>query len=156
MSQSTRADSFDELWSFHVPTEELFEDVRIDEDVDDEWKDVLTLEELLQQEEPREHEPEEKVEREERPKRRVTHKRKLPLESAGEGKKRKLYQHLPFSDPAKEKNRLNAINAKQNRERKKIEREAFLKEIKMLKEENQRLRKELQEALRKKSNCNKY
>jgi len=41
------------------------------------------------------------------------------LKKSKQNQKRKLYEMGPFSDPIKERERLNALNAKRNRDRKK-------------------------------------
>jgi len=55
--------------------------------------------------------------------------------------KKKLYEMRPFADPSKEKERLNAINAKKNRDKKKILMTQSQNEINTLKELNKRLNK---------------
>jgi len=55
--------------------------------------------------------------------------------------KKKLYEMRPFSDPTKERERLNAINAKKNREKKKILMTQSQNEIYTLKQLNKRLNK---------------
>lgn len=62
-------------------------------------------------------------------------------------KKRKMYElNDPLPDPEAEKCRLNAINAKKNRERKKRELEAAEREIHRLRNENSELRNEAENA----------
>ena len=59
------------------------------------------------------------------------------------GKKPKLYEiSKPFRDPEMERNRLNAINAKVNRDRKKKEREALIKQMDLLRKKNNTLTSE--------------
>ena len=53
----------------------------------------------------------------------------------------KLYEQKPFENPALEKCRMNALNAKLNREKKKKEREQMAKEVTKLRSENTRLRR---------------
>ena len=53
----------------------------------------------------------------------------------------KLYEQKPFENPALEKCRMNALNAKLNREKKKREREEMVRDITKLKSENSRLRR---------------
>merc|ERR1719153_1650794 len=60
-------------------------------------------------------------------------------------KKRKLYEMEPLVDPVAEKNRLNALNAKKNRDRKQQLVEAE-QEISRLREENEELRTEAEEV----------
>jgi len=57
-------------------------------------------------------------------------------------KKPKLYEMEPLKDPKAEKNRLNALNAKKNRDRKKQQLQEAEEEIYRLKEENEDLRSE--------------
>jgi len=57
-------------------------------------------------------------------------------------KKRKLYEMEPLNDPVAEKNRLNALNAKKNRDRKKQQLMMAEEEIEKLKEENEELKAE--------------
>jgi len=61
-------------------------------------------------------------------------------------KKRKLYEMEPLVDPVAEKNRLNALNAKKNRDRKKQQLAEAESEISRLREENEELRTEADEA----------
>ena len=56
-------------------------------------------------------------------------------------KKQKLYEMSPFSDPDMEQKRLNAINARKNRERKRKEKNSMQKSMDILREENERLQK---------------
>ena len=53
----------------------------------------------------------------------------------------KLYEQEPFENPALEKCRINAMNAKMNRDRKKKEREEMAREVAKLRTENTRLRR---------------
>ena len=53
----------------------------------------------------------------------------------------KLYEQKPFENPALEKCRMNALNAKLNREKKKREKEEMAKEVTKLRSENTRLRR---------------
>jgi len=62
-------------------------------------------------------------------------------------KKQKLYEMEPLKDPVAEKNRLNALNAKKNRDRKKQQLQEAEEEISRLKDENEDLRSE-QERVR--------
>ena len=64
-------------------------------------------------------------------------------------KKTKVYEMEKFSDPIKEKSRLNAINAKKLRDKKKRQLYAAEEEIKNLREANQALMMEKDEAERK-------
>jgi len=57
-------------------------------------------------------------------------------------RKRKLYEMEPLADPVAERNRLNALNAKKNRDRKKQQLQLAEEEIDKLKEENDELRAE--------------
>ena len=57
-------------------------------------------------------------------------------------KGQRLYDAAPFTDPAQERCRKNAINAKLNRERKRKEKEALGKQINLLRRENQKLQEE--------------
>jgi len=57
-------------------------------------------------------------------------------------KKPKLYEMAPLNDPVAEKNRLNALNAKMNRDRKKQQLQEAEEEIDRLKEENEELKTE--------------
>jgi len=56
--------------------------------------------------------------------------------------KKKLYEFEPLKDPIAERNRLNALNAKKNRDRKKQELLEATAEIEKLREENDELRAE--------------
>jgi len=56
--------------------------------------------------------------------------------------KKKLYECDPLNDPIAERNRLNALNAKKNRDRKKYELQQATVEIEKLREENEELRAE--------------
>merc|ERR1711915_575178 len=56
--------------------------------------------------------------------------------------KKKLYEFEPLKDPIAERNRLNALNAKKNRDRKKQQLQEAEEEIYRLKEENEDLRSE--------------
>ncbi len=69
-------------------------------------------------------------------------KKRLLQKVAEEEEKVKLYEQKPFTNPELERCRVNAINAKMNRERKKKEREEMAKEMNKLKTENQRLKKQ--------------
>merc|ERR1712058_113793 len=66
------------------------------------------------------------------------HKSSFNITSSRSSKK-KLYEMRPFADPSKEKERLNAINAKKNRDKKKILMTQSQNEINTLKELNKRL-----------------
>jgi len=57
-------------------------------------------------------------------------------------KKPKLYEMAPLNDPVAEKNRLNALNAKKNRDKKKQQLQEAEEEIDRLKEENEELKSE--------------
>merc|ERR1712115_213465 len=61
-------------------------------------------------------------------------------------KKQKLYEMEPLKDPVAEKNRLNALNAKKNRDRKKQQLQEAEQEISRLREENEELRTEAEEV----------
>jgi hypothetical protein len=67
-----------------------------------------------------------------------------PLMDQPAGKKRmvkkKLYEHAPFEDPALERCRQNALNAKRNRDRRKKEKEALSKQMNALRESNRKLK----------------
>lgn len=54
---------------------------------------------------------------------------------------RKLYECEPFEDPVLEKKRLDALHAKENRDRKKAEKSCLLEENKKLKKENRGLKR---------------
>ena len=56
--------------------------------------------------------------------------------------KKKLYEFEPLKDPIAERNRLNALNAKKNRDKKKYELQQATVEIEKLREENEELRAE--------------
>jgi len=60
-------------------------------------------------------------------------------------KKRKLYEMEPLVDPVAEKNRLNALNAKKNRDKKKQQLAEAESEISRLREENEELKSEADE-----------
>lgn len=62
--------------------------------------------------------------------------------NSSRGSKKKLYEMKPFADPTKEKERLNAINAKKNRDKKKTLVSKAQHEINTLKALNKRLNKE--------------
>jgi len=70
---------------------------------------------------------------------RFKHGRKY---SISVNKKQKLYEMEPLRDPVAEKNRLNALNAKKNRDRKKQQLQEAEEEIDRLKEENDDLKSE--------------
>ena len=59
---------------------------------------------------------------------------------------KKLYEASQFDDPAKERSRLNAINAKFHRERRAKEKEALVKELESLKQENKGVLEEAEAA----------
>ena len=59
--------------------------------------------------------------------------------------KKKLYECDPLNDPIAERNRLNALNAKKNRDKKKQELQQATVEIEKLREENEELRAETDE-----------
>merc|ERR1712001_772030 len=61
-------------------------------------------------------------------------------------KKQKLYEMEPLKDPMAERNRLNALNAKKNRDRKKQQLVEAEQEISRLREENEELRTEAEEV----------
>jgi len=76
-------------------------------------------------------------------------KRQLTITSQGQKydipvrrNKKKLYEFEPLKDPIAERNRLNALNAKKNRDRKKQELLEATSEIEKLREENDELRAE--------------
>jgi len=76
-------------------------------------------------------------------------KRQLTITSQGQKydipvrrNKKKLYEFEPLKDPIAERNRLNALNAKKNRDRKKQELLEATTEIEKLREENDELRAE--------------
>merc|ERR1719460_3315798 len=71
--------------------------------------------------------------------------RKYKVSNSISQKKQKLYEMEPLGDPIAEKNRLNALNAKKNRDRKKQLLEAE-QEISRLREENEELRTEAEEV----------
>merc|ERR1712048_1500083 len=56
--------------------------------------------------------------------------------------KKKLYECDPLNDPIAERNRLNALNAKKNRDKKKYELQQATVEIEKLRGENEELRAE--------------
>jgi len=68
---------------------------------------------------------------------------KVPVEV---DRKTKLYQMQPLNDPIAERNRLNALNAKKNRDKKKEQLVCAQNEIFRLKEENEELRMEAEEV----------
>jgi hypothetical protein len=55
--------------------------------------------------------------------------------------KQKLYTQKPFKNPELERARLNAINAKMNRDRKKLEAAGLRREVERLRKENEELKK---------------
>merc|ERR1712186_66882 len=59
--------------------------------------------------------------------------------------KKKLYECDPLNDPIAERNRLNALNAKKNRDKKKNELLLATVEIEKLREENEELKAETDE-----------
>jgi len=65
-----------------------------------------------------------------------------PASEVSEGKRKKLYLQAKKSDPAAEKRRRDAINAKLNRDRKKAEQQEMLTKMENLSEDNERLTKE--------------
>ena len=67
--------------------------------------------------------------------------RKRPKKDTFSNGKRKLYKSGPFNDPEMERARLNAINAKRNRDRKKQEKTLLENEMTKLKNENQGLKR---------------
>merc|ERR1711936_786184 len=72
--------------------------------------------------------------------------RKYKVNNSISQKKRKLYEMEPLVDPIAEKNRLNALNAKKNRDRKKQQLVEAEQEISRLREENDELRTEADEV----------
>ena len=60
--------------------------------------------------------------------------------SSSNSRRVKLYEMRPFSDPEKERCRINAINAKINRDRKKNERNNISQEMSNLRQENKQLK----------------
>jgi len=76
---------------------------------------------------------------------RLTSSRRSPI--CLSNKKQKLYEMEPLKDPMAERNRLNALNAKKNRDRKKQQLQEAEEEINRLKDENEDLRTE-QERVR--------
>merc|ERR1719221_114486 len=70
--------------------------------------------------------------------------RKFKLGSSAAQKKQKLYEMEPLVDPVAEKNRLNALNAKKNRDKKKQQLAEAEVEIEKLREENEELRAEME------------
>ena len=72
--------------------------------------------------------------------------RKYKVSNSISQKKRKLYEMEPLVDPIAEKNRLNALNAKKNRDRKKQQLVEAEQEISRLREENDELRTEADEV----------
>lgn len=60
----------------------------------------------------------------------------------------KLYTEKPLSDPNAEKARLNAINAKKNRDRKKLEMEKISEQVSSLTQENNKLKRSTEEMER--------
>jgi len=76
---------------------------------------------------------------------RLTSSRRTPI--CLSNKKQKLYEMEPLKDPMAERNRLNALNAKKNRDRKKQQLQEAEEEINRLKDENEDLRTE-QERVR--------
>lgn len=71
---------------------------------------------------------------------------KAPVAKAKASGKRLYEQETPFEDPELERCRLNALCAKQNREKKKKEQEAMRQEVEDLRRENERLRREQEAA----------
>ena len=69
--------------------------------------------------------------------------------SRSSGKKQKLYEMGEFKDPAMEQKRINAINAKRNRDRKRKEKNSLEKSMSILRQENERLKKKNVKYLRK-------
>jgi len=59
--------------------------------------------------------------------------------NSSRGSKKKLYEMKKFADPTKEKERLNAINAKKNRDRKKTLESEAQSEVNVLRTLNKRL-----------------
>merc|ERR1712045_184914 len=72
---------------------------------------------------------------------------KISVSVRNDRKKQKLYEMESLNDPVAETNRLNAINAKKNRDRKKQQLQEAEEEISRLKDENEDLRSE-QERVR--------
>ena len=69
--------------------------------------------------------------------------------SRSSGRKQKLYEMGEFKDPAMEQKRINAINAKRNRDRKRKEKNSLEKSMSILRQENERLKKKNVKYLRK-------
>ena len=78
--------------------------------------------------------------------------RKKTSKSFSNGKK-KLYSSGPFSDPGMERCRLNALNAKKNRDRKKREQEKMKKELSRLRSENSLLKRKSLKMIERASNA---
>jgi hypothetical protein len=57
---------------------------------------------------------------------------------------KKLYEHTPFKNADLERCRRNAVNAKINRDRKKAQLDEMVAEMKKLREENERLRRQME------------
>jgi len=103
-------------------------------------------------EEPVEYE--EKPKRPTRPRRRQRRRRYQSQRSEDEDQeeevvifsngKPKLYAERPFKNPQQERARLNAINAKKNRDRKKMESAGVKMEMEKLREQNDKMKKSLQ------------
>jgi len=67
---------------------------------------------------------------------------KISVSVRNDRKKQKLYEMESLNDPVAERNRLNAINAKKNRDRKKQQLQEAEEEIEKLREENEELKLE--------------
>ena len=67
---------------------------------------------------------------------------RVSLPGTSSSRKRKLYEMGPLDNPEEERCRLNALNAKKNREKKKRQLTEAAMEIERLREENSELRSE--------------
>ncbi len=69
-----------------------------------------------------------------------------PKVSAAVGSRPKLYEQAPFADPELERCRLNALCAKQNRDKKRAERQKIDAEVTTLRSENIKLKKQAESS----------